>query len=181
MSDNTNTNTNTNATDADTDAAVDIDVDVDTPDKYATAPRSPEELTSDSPFTLPGFFAALDEGRLLAAACEDCGTRLVPPRPACYDCGSRNLKIERQPETGTVISYTEVRTPPPALADRAPYTIAIVELDSGARLTGRVTVPYADTEIDMPVSLSIRAPEEDERAMALEHELEWPIHEFEPA
>lgn len=169
---------NTNTTDADTDA--EIDVDVDTPDEYATAPRSPDEVTSESPFTLPGFFGALEEGRLLAAACEDCGTRLVPPRPACYDCGSRNLTIERQPESGTVISYTEVRTPPPALADRAPYTIAIVALDSGARLTGRVTASYEDTEIGMPVELSIRAPEEDERAMAVEHELEWPIHEFDP-
>ncbi|MDZ7700883.1 MAG: Zn-ribbon domain-containing OB-fold protein [Halobacteriales archaeon] len=155
--------------------------DTGTPEEYLTAPRSPEEVTSDSPFTLPGFFAALDEGRLLAAACEDCGTRLVPPRPACYDCGSRDLRIERQPEAGEVVTYTEVRTPPPALADRGPYTIAIVELDSGARLTGRVTVPYADVEIGMPVELSIRAPEADERELALDHEREWPIHEFEPA
>jgi len=173
MSDNTDSTDQTGSIDADADAG--------TPDEYATAPRSPGELTSDSPFTLPGFFAALDEGRLLAAACDDCGTRLVPPRPACYDCGSRDLRIERQPETGEVVSYTEVRTPPPALADRAPYTIAIVELDSGARLTGRLTVPYADAEIDMPVELSIRAPEADELEMALPHEREWPIHEFDPA
>ena len=161
--------------------STDVDVDAETPDEYASAPRSPEELTSDSPFTLPGFFAALEEGRLLAAACEVCGTRLVPPRPGCYDCGSRDLRIERQPETGEVVSYTEVRTAPPALADRAPYTIAIVELDSGARLTGRLTIPYADTEIGIPVELSIRAPEADEREMALDHEHEWPIHEFDPA
>ncbi|ERH04744.1 MAG: putative nucleic-acid-binding protein containing a Zn-ribbon [uncultured archaeon A07HR60] len=157
------------------------DTDAETPDEYATAPRSPEELTSDSPFTLPGFFAALDEGRLLAAACEACGTRLVPPRPACYDCGSRDLRIERQPETGEVVSYTEVRTAPPALADRAPYTVAIVELDSEARLTGRLTVPYADAAIGMPVEFSVRAPEADEREMALAHEQDWPIHEFDPA
>ena len=168
---------NTNATDA-SDSA---DADASTPDEYATAPRSPEDLTADSPFTLPGFFAALDEGRLLAAVCEECGTRLVPPRPACYDCGTRDLRIEPQPETGTVVSYTEVRTPPPALADRAPYTIAIVELDSGARLTGRLTVSYDDTEIGMPVELSIRALDADEREMALDYEREWPIHEFDPA
>jgi len=87
MSDNTEPTDPTGSTDADTG----------TPDEYATAPRSPEELTSDSPFTLPGFFTALGEGSLLAAACEDCGTRLIPPRPACYDCGSRDLQIERQP------------------------------------------------------------------------------------
>ena len=169
----------TNATDPEDSA--DIDADAATPDEYATAPRSPEELTADSPFTLPGFFDALDEGRLLAAVCTDCGTRLVPPRPACYDCGSRDLRIEPQPKTGEVVSYTEVRTAPPALADRAPYTIAIVELDSGARLTGRLTVPYADAGIGMAVELSVRALDPDEREMAVSYEREWPIHEFDPA
>jgi len=173
MSDDTNTTDAGDSTDADTDASA--------PDEYATAPRAPEELTPDSPFTLPGFFDALADGRLLAAACDDCGTRLVPPRPACYDCGGRDLRIERQPETGEVVSYTEVRTPPPALADRAPYTIAIVELDSGARLTGRLTASYDDTEIGLPVELSVRELDADEREMALTYEREWPIHEFDPA
>jgi uncharacterized OB-fold protein len=145
-----------------------------------TAPLARDEVTADSPFTLPGFFAALADGDLFAAVCEDCGKRLIPPRPACYACGGRNLQAEPQPNTGTVVSYTEVRTPPSALADRAPYTVAIVELDSGARLTGRVTVPYADAAIDMPVRLVARPPDADEREMALSYEVEWPIHEFEP-
>jgi uncharacterized OB-fold protein len=146
-----------------------------------TAPLARDEVTADSPFTLPGFFAALSDGDLLAAVCEDCGKRLIPPRPACYACGGRHLHVEPQPTTGTVVSYTEVRTPPSALADRAPYTVAVVELDSGARLTGRVTLPYAETDIGMPVRLTTRSLADDERELALEHEREWPIHEFEPA
>lgn len=146
-----------------------------------TAPHSPDDVTSDSPFTLPGFFEALDAGDLFAAVCHDCGARLIPPRPACYACGGRDLHAEPQPKTGTVVSYTEVRTPPPVLADRAPYTVAIVELDSGARLTGRLTVPYDDAAIDMAVRVIVRAPEADERELALANEVDWPIHEFEPA
>lgn len=146
-----------------------------------TAPLAPDDVTADSPFTLPGFFAALDDGNLLAAACEDCGARLIPPRPACYACGGRHLHLEPQPKTGTVVSYTEVRTPPSALAERAPYTVAIVELDSGARLTGRLTVPYADATIDMSVRLTARPPDADERELALAYEIDWPIHEFDPA
>jgi len=145
-----------------------------------TAPLARDEVTADSPFTLPGFFAALADGDLLAAVCEDCGKRLIPPRPACYACGGRNLHVESQPKIGTVVSYTEVRTPPSALADRAPYTVAIVELDSGARLTGRVTVPYAETDIGMTVRLTARPLDADEREMALAYEEAWPIHEFEP-
>ena len=69
-------------------------------DEDAAAPLAAAERRPGSPFTLPGFFDALAGGRLLAAACVDCGTRLVPPRPACYDCGGRDLRIERHPETG---------------------------------------------------------------------------------
>jgi len=146
-----------------------------------TAPLARDEVTADSAFTLPGFFTALADGDLLAAVCEDCGKRLIPPRPACYACGGRHLHVESQPKTGTVVSYTEVRTPPSALADRAPYTVAVVELDSGARLTGRVTLPYAETDIGMAVRLTTRSLDDDELELALDHEKEWPIHEFEPA
>ena len=141
--------------------------------------ESPEDVTPDNPFTLPGFFGAMADGELLAAHCTDCDTRLVPPRPACYACGSRALDLEAQPKRGTIVSYTEVRVPPEPFADRAPFPVAIVELDSGARLTGRVDASYDDLEIDCPVSLSIREPGPVEREVARDHEAEWPIHVFE--
>lgn len=145
------------------------------------SPRNPEEITAESPFTLPGFFTALADGRLLGATCADCGTTLLPPRPACYACGSRDLAVEEQPRTGTVVSYTAVHTPPPAFTDEAPYTLAIVELDSGARLTGRVDAPYEAVEIGAPVRLTVREPTDRERELALSHEVDWPVHGFELA
>ncbi|WP_254544361.1 Zn-ribbon domain-containing OB-fold protein [Halomarina pelagica] len=144
-----------------------------------TGPLAPDDLDADSPFTLPGFFAALSEGRLLGATCGDCGAALVPPRPACYACGNRAVDVEEQPRSGTVVSHTEVRTPPPAFADLAPYTVAIVELDSGARLTGRVDAPYDAVEIGARVELVVREPTDAERSAALSYESDWPIHAFE--
>lgn len=140
---------------------------------------SPDDVTPDNPFTLPGFFDAMADGQLIAAHCTDCDTRLVPPRPACYACGSRELELEAQPERGEIVSYTEVRTPAPAFADLAPFTVAIVELESGARLTGRVDAPYDRVEIGLPVSFSVREPDPATKAIAFEHESEWPIHVFE--
>jgi hypothetical protein len=140
-------------------------------------PVGPDELTAESPFTLPGFFDALSEGRLLAAACADCETRLLPPRPACHACGSRQVAIEEQPTTGAVYSYTEVARPPTAFADLAPLTVAVVELDSGARLTGRVDADYDDVEIGTPVELDVREPDVDPAAL-LSYEREWPLHVF---
>lgn len=142
-------------------------------------PLSPDDLTADSPFTLPGFFEELADGRLLAAACSHCGTRLIPPRPACYACGSRAVELEAQPKTGEIVSYTEVHRPPSAFADLAPFPVAIVELDSGARLTGRVDAEYADLAIGDAVRLTVREPDFDPSAN-LPYEESWPLHVFEP-
>jgi len=137
-------------------------------------------LDTDSPLTLPGFFDALSEGDFLGGVCVDCGEVLLPPRPACYNCGSRSVEVEEQPREGRVYSYTEVQTPPPALEDDAPYTIAVVELASGGRMTGRLDADYADVEIGDPVELRVREPSEGERSLALDYEIEWPVHVFEP-
>jgi hypothetical protein len=135
-------------------------------------------LDADSPLTLPGFFDALADGELLGGVCADCTQVLLPPRPACYNCGSRSIDVEAQPRTGRIYTYTEVHAPPPALEDDAPYTIAIVELDSGGRLTGRVDAPYDAVEIGDRAELRVRDPTEGERSLALEHEQGWPIHVF---
>jgi uncharacterized OB-fold protein len=145
-----------------------------------TGPLAPEDVTSDSPFTLPGFFDALAEGKLLAARCMDCGTHLLPPRPACYGCGSRAVEIEEQPQTGAVVSYTAIYRPPSPFADLAPVTVAVVELDSGARLAGRVTADLEAVEIGSGVELRVRDPAEVgiDPEMHLSYEEEWPVHEF---
>lgn len=137
------------------------------------------DLTAESPFTLPGFFAALHEGRLIAGRCRGCGQGLLPPRPACYDCGSREIELEQQPETGTVYTYTEVRHPSPTFPIEPPFTVGIVELDSGVRLTGRFTDPYEAIEIGTDVEWSVRDMSDREKEYALEHEKDWPIHLFE--
>lgn len=139
-----------------------------------------DRLTADDPLTLPGFFDALAEGDLLGGVCADCGEVLLPPRPACYACGSRDVDVEPQPRHGSVYSHTAVHTPPPAFADDAPYTVAVVELESGGRVTGRVTADHGDVAVGDPVELVVREPTDRERDVALEYETGWPIHVFEP-
>lgn len=144
------------------------------------APATPDELTADNPLTLPGFFDALADGRLLGGECADCGQVLLPPRPACYACGSRAVAVEEQSRTGAVYSYTAVHTPPPAFESEAPYTVAVVELDSGGRLTGRLDAPYDDVEIGDQVRLTVREASEALKSTSLSYEEGWPIHVFEP-
>lgn len=137
-------------------------------------------LDATDPRTLPGFFDALADGELLGGVCADCGQVLLPPRPACYACGSRDVDVEPQSREGRVFSYTEVHTPPPAFAADAPYTVAVVELADGGRLLGRVAADYADVAIGDPVELTVREPTAAEREVALDYETHWPVHVFEP-
>jgi hypothetical protein len=157
------------------------DTHIDDSDTTTTGPLAPDDITADSPFTLPGFFDALADGELLAARCTECGTHLVPPRTACYDCGSRAVTIEEQPRTGDVVSYTSINRPPSAFAELAPITVAIVELDSGARLTGRVEAPLEDVTIGDRVELEVRDPDSVgiDPDYHLSYEEDWPVHVFE--
>jgi uncharacterized OB-fold protein len=151
-------------------------------DSTTTGPLAPDDITADSPFTLPGFFDALAEGRLVAARCTECDTHLLPPRPACYGCGSREVTLSEQPRTGEVISYTSVNRPPSAFEDLAPITVAVVELDSSARLTGRVAASLEDVAIGDRVELRVRDPGTVgiDPDFDLSYEEEWPVHVFEP-
>ena len=151
-------------------------------DSTTTGPLAPDDITADSPFTLPGFFDALAEGRLVAARCTECDTHMLPPRPACYECGSRAVTLSEQPRTGEVVSYTSVNRPPSAFEDLAPITVAVVELDSSARLTGRVAASLEDVAIGDRVELRVRDPGTVgiDPDFDLSYEEEWPVHVFEP-
>lgn len=155
------------------------DTESDRNDGESSGRVTPEELTAESRFTLPGFFAALSDERLLGGRCRTCDTVLVPPRPACYACGSREIAVEELAKRGEIVTYTEVRRPAPAFEADAPLTIAIVELESGARLTGRVEAAYDEVEIGTGVELTVRELTDEEREFALDHEKEWPLHVFE--
>jgi uncharacterized OB-fold protein len=150
-------------------------------DSTTTGPLVPDDITADSPFTLPGFFDALADDRLVAARCTECETHMLPPRPACYGCGSRAVTIAEQPRTGDVVSYTSVVRPPSAFEHVAPITVAVVELDSSARLTGRVAASLDDIAIGDRVELQIRDHEtvDIDPDFDLSYEAEWPFHVFE--
>jgi len=149
-------------------------------DFTTTGPLAPEDITAESPFTLPGFFEALAEGRVVAARCTECETQMLPPRPACYACGSRAVTLSDQPRTGEVISYTSVNRPPSAFEHLAPITVAVVELDSSARLTGRVAASLDEVTIGDRVELRVCDPEDVDidPGFDLSYETEWPVHVF---
>ena len=73
--------------------------------------------------------------------CADCGKFIFYPRAVCPDCGSRNLQWTAVSGRGKVYGFTINMGRHPsvaAFAGDAPYVIALVELEEGARLMSNI-------------------------------------------
>ena len=60
-------------------------------------------------------------------------------------------------DSGKVITYTVIHTPPQSFVDQAPYAMGVVELDDGVRLTGQIVdIKFADLKVGQRVKIEFR-------------------------
>jgi uncharacterized OB-fold protein len=79
----------------------------------------------------------LAQGVLRYQRCGACGRAQRLARHACAWCGAPSPAWHDAAGTGTVFALTEVRrAPTEAFRALVPYTLALVDLDEGARLMG---------------------------------------------
>jgi uncharacterized OB-fold protein len=71
--------------------------------------------------------------------CKSCGELDPGPREFCSACGRAEMEVFQVPGQGRLVSWTVIRRPPTRFRADGPYAIAIVDLDAGVRLTGRLT------------------------------------------
>lgn len=75
---------------------------------------------------------------LAGAHCQGCGRKFVGGT-ACPSCGRREgLEPTLFSGRGTVYSFSRVHVPTPAHQARAPYILALVDLEEGTRLTCQI-------------------------------------------
>lgn len=89
-------------------------------------------------FTVKSFYEYLSNENLMGSECEECGTRMIPPRPICLQCGSSNLKWFKSSGEGTLQTITAIHAPPTFLLDKAPYLVGIVKVKEGPSVTSRI-------------------------------------------
>jgi uncharacterized OB-fold protein len=101
------------------------------------------------------WWEGLREHRVVLQECDDCGRRRFPPMPSCpFDGTVGHTEVEVDAR-GRVYSWVTVhRALTAAQADQVPYTVAVIELDGGPRLLGRLDgqpgdgVPVAPVFVD---------------------------------
>ena len=98
------------------------------------------------------YWEALRRHRVVVQRCTSCLRHRFPPMPACPYCGARGVEQVTVAGTGRIYSFVRVhRALTPAMAGEVPYAVAVVQLDEGPRLIGRVA-DAAQAAIDAAVA-----------------------------
>lgn len=81
------------------------------------------------------FTMSLAAGQIMATRCGSCQREYLPPRGGCV-CGKASMEWRAVEPRGKLVSFCEVHYAPGGLEASEPYTVVIVELEGGLRLTG---------------------------------------------
>lgn len=89
---------------------------------------------------IEAFYKSLMEGVLLGVKCRN-GHVMIPTKPACIRCESRDLQSTVLSGKGKLVAFTEIFTPAREYEKYAPYFLGLVELEEGCKLMGRIIAP----------------------------------------
>ncbi len=95
------------------------------------------------------------KGYLVGSRCKECYALFFPSRRKCAKCESNELEDYKFKGLGEIYSYSAIYYAPTGFERQVPYTVAIVKLDEGPKLTAQV-VDFDNIEIGMKVESCIR-------------------------
>jgi uncharacterized protein len=105
----------------------------------------------NDPATAP-FWKGTQDGKVVVQACTKCGYLRWPPGPLCNECLSSDTEWKEISPTGTLWSYAVYhRAMNPRFKNEIPYTVALVELDDGPRMYGRLVGNTTNVAVGAPV------------------------------
>ncbi|MEK7848124.1 MAG: Zn-ribbon domain-containing OB-fold protein [Chloroflexota bacterium] len=98
---------------------------------------------SQPEFTAAAFNRFLKEGKLMATRCRGCGRLSLPPRPMCPHCHRPDMEWTELRGSGRLAAFTCIAVGTTAMCQEGfdrnnPYCSAVVELDEGIRISGRL-------------------------------------------
>ena len=85
--------------------------------------------------------------------CTACGALDPTPRGVCRACLSDALERVAVPGTGSLAAATLIRRPPKGVNADGPYAVAVVDLDAGVRVVGRLAHPESGLAPGIRVAL----------------------------
>lgn len=98
------------------------------------------------------FIDYLEQGKVMATRCTDCGRIFFPPRADCYQCLASTMEWVEVSGTGKLITYSKLEYAPIGFGDDLPYAIAL--LDYGDyKVFGRIARDVPEDEIKVGMDM----------------------------
>jgi uncharacterized OB-fold protein len=110
-------------------------------------------------FGIESFYKFVGEGKLMGAKCNKCGMVMLPPRPVCTKCYSKDLQWIELKGSGKLLTYTVIHVAPKQFEALAPYPVGIVKLNDGPQLLGMIRGIEPDKiKVDMSLTVDFEKP-----------------------
>jgi len=90
---------------------------------------------------------------ILGAVCPNCQWSDFFKAQVCPRCLTA-LVDTTFPGQGRIVTFTVIRYPPIGFEDQAPYVVALVDLNSGPRVVGRINAKPEEVKIDAHVDFA---------------------------
>ena len=131
---------------------------------------------AQSTFGIESFYKFVGEGKLMGAKCNKCSEVLLPPRPVCTNCYSKDLSWVELKGSGKLLTYTVIHVAPKQFETLAPYPVGIVKLDEGPQLLGMIRNIEPDKiKIGMELTIDFEKPSTTQTQWPT-----WPKYYFKP-
>jgi len=115
--------------------------------------KPPRPLPQATPETKE-YWDGLKRHELRIQRCSDCSQFYFFPRPFCPNCQSQNVQWQTVSGKGTLHSYVIAHRGHPAFD--APYVIAIVQLDEGAKMMTNIVGVDDPTAEKLPADAPVQ-------------------------
>jgi uncharacterized protein len=117
------------------------------------------------------FWDAARTHRLVVQRCGSCSAAQLPPEIVCTACQSGDLDWLQVDPVGVLTSFTRVWHPVhPALVDKVPYLVGVVEVAPGARLLGNILGDPHRTDLRFDMAMEAVFEDHDEQDVTL---IQW--------
>lgn len=121
------------------------------------------------------FVTYLEQGKVMATRCRQCGTSYFPPKMDCPKCLLSDVEWFEIKGEGHLITYTLVNYAPSGFEDDAPYVLAAVRFGDGLQVFGRLSRDIETSDIKVGMELKVVPIKLSQDRIAYEFQMA-PVH-----
>ena len=106
--------------------------------------------------TVQNYIKGLKSGKILGSKCKKCGNIMIPLKPVCSKCGSFDVEEFETKGKGIIRSFTVIYVAPEKFKDEVPYVVALINLDEGGTVMGRLIGVDSNKPEDIKVGTKVK-------------------------